>query len=101
MTQKLGIRGIFTSGLAGGDFFLNDAAREILTGYPGMANTLFAFTSAIPSAQTNSKIFEWNDEVIGYPIFTCAANATTSGSGADTLTMTGDPGNMTNCCAGM
>lgn len=95
MTQKLGIRGIFTSGLAGGDFFQNDAAREILTGYPGMANTLFAFTSAIPSAQTNSKIFEWNDEVMGYPIFTCAANATTSGSGADTLTMSGDPGNMT------
>lgn len=95
MTQKLGIRGIFTSGLAGGDFFQNDAAREILTGYPGMANTLFAFTSAIPSAQTNSKIFEWNDEVMGYPIFTCAANATTSGSGADTLTMVGDPGNMT------
>lgn len=95
MTQKLGIRGIFTSGLAGGDFFLNDAAREILVGYPGMANTLFAFTSAIPSAQTNSKIFEWNDEVMGYPIFTCAANATTSGAGSDTLTMVGDPGNMT------
>lgn len=95
MTQKLGIRGIFTSGLAGGDFFLNDAAREILVGYPGMANTLFAFTSAIPSAQTNSKIFEWNDEVMGYPIFTCAANAATSGTGSDTLTMVGDPGNMT------
>ena len=95
MTQKLGIRGIFTSGLAGGDFFLNDAAREILVGYPGMANTLFAFTSAIPSTQTNSKIFEWNDEVMGYPIFTCAANAATSGTGSDTLTMVGDPGNMT------
>ena len=95
MTQKLGIRGIFTSGLAGGDFFLNDAAREILVGYPGMANTLFAFTSAIPSAQTNSKIFEWNDEVMGYPIFTCTANATTSGAGSETLMMVGDPGNMT------
>ena len=95
MTQKLGIRGIFTSGLAGGDFFQNDAAREILVGYPGMANTLFAFTSAIPSTQTNSKIFEWNDEVMGYPIFKCTANATTSGSGSETLTMVGDPGNMT------
>ena len=65
MAQKLGIKGIFTSGLAGGDFFLNDAAREILVGYPGMANTLFAFTSAIPSVQTNSKVYEWNDEVMG------------------------------------
>lgn len=97
MTQKLGIRGIFTSGLAGGDFFLNDAARDILVGYPGMANTLFAFTSAIPSTQTNSKIFEWNDEVMGYPIFTCEANANTSGSSSTSLTMVGDPGNMTMC----
>lgn len=97
MTQKLGIRGIFTSGLAGGDFFLNDAARDILVGYPGMANTLFAFTSAIPSTQTNSKIFEWNDEVMGYPIFTCEANANTSGSGSLSLTMVGDQGNMTMC----
>ena len=97
MVQKLGIRGIFTSGLAGGDFFVNDAAREILVGYPGMANTLFAFTSAIPSVQTNSKVFEWNDEVIGYPIFTCAANANTSGNDSTSLTMVGDPGNMTMC----
>lgn len=97
MTQKLGIRGIFTSGLAGGDFFLNDAARDILVGYPGMANTLFAFTSAIPSTQTNSKIFEWNDEVMGYPIFTCEANANTTGDSSKSLTMVGDPGNMTMC----
>ena len=97
MAQKLGIKGIFTSGLAGGDFFLNDAAREILVGYPGMANTLFAFTSAIPSVQTNSKVYEWNDEVMGYPIFTCAANANTSGADSLSLTMVGDPGNMTMC----
>lgn len=90
MAQKLGIRGIFTSGLAGGNFFLNDAARDILIGYPGMANTLFAFTAAIPSVQTNSRIFEWNDETIGYPTFKCS----TANNSATSLTMDNDVGNL-------
>lgn len=97
MTQTFGIPGLFTTGMSAGDFFVNDAARDILQSYPGMNGTLFALTSAMPSQKVDSKIFEWKDEVMGFPIFSCEANANTSGAPSETLKITGNPGVFKMC----
>ena len=78
MAQQFGIKGLFTTGMSAGNFFVNDAAREILTSYPGDNGNLFALTSALPSQSTNSRIFEWKDETIDFPIFKCGAEADTT-----------------------
>lgn len=86
MAQQFGIKGLFTTGMAAGNFFVNDAAREILTSYPGDNGNLFALTSALPSQSTSSRIFEWNDETYDFPIFKCEAQSSTT---ATSLTISG------------
>lgn len=88
MAQQFGIPGLFTTGRSEGDFFVNDAARDILTSYPGSNGNLFALTSALPSISTNSRIFEWSDETYDFPIFKCQANATAAAT-ATTLKVSG------------
>lgn len=88
MAQQFGIPGLFTTGRSEGDFFVNDAARDILTSYPGSNGNLFALTSALPSISTNSRIFEWSDETYDFPIFKCEANATATAA-ATTLKISG------------
>lgn len=88
MAQQFGIPGLFTTGRSEGDFFVNDAARDILTSYPGSNGNLFALTSALPSISTNSRIFEWSDETYDFPIFKCEANATATAA-ATTLKVSG------------
>lgn len=89
MARKLGIPGLFTTGMSADNSFVNDAAKDILVGYPGMNGTLFALTAAMPSAQTTSRIFTWKDEVMDLPIFKCEAVGDTT---TTTLKVTGDPG---------